>query len=65
MIRFQAEKYLEIVRELTEADYVLRELFKDSPTSELLNQHNKDIFLAVIKDVQKLSKEIKLHTLDE
>jgi hypothetical protein len=65
MVRFQAEKYLEIVRELTEADYLFKTIFKDSPPDELLNQHNKDVFLAVIKDVQKLSEEIKLPTLNE
>ena len=65
MIRFQAEKYLRIVQDLTEADYRFKELFKGEPTNEPLAQENRDFFIGIIKDVMQLADEIKLHTLYE
>lgn len=68
MVRFQAEKYLTLVKELTRAELELRAYYKDhkdSSPEDVLPQDGRDRYLTFIRDLKKMGGEIKLRAFVE
>ena len=65
MIRFQAEKFLDIIQEHTHAEYKLKEMFKGQEANEPITASNREFFLKVLNRVQELAESIQLTTLVE